>query len=136
MRYRSKLGRVRAATWIAYGVVAGTDLSGRRLSAWLALGVAVLTSLLFLPGYFLTYWEILPDRLVERRLFSRSVLMHFEIVALNPLSVASGDDESVPEHVEVRGVAGRRMLVETSDARGFLEEMLEHLPPIPKPIPS
>jgi hypothetical protein len=134
MRFRSKLGRLRAATWVAYGALLTADLSARLVPFWIALSAGVLTAFLFLLSYYMTYWEILPDRLVEHRLFARSVLMFVEIVALNPMSIAAREDEPTPGFVEVRGVAGRRILVETPHAHRFLTEILEHLPPLPLPV--
>jgi hypothetical protein len=136
MRYHTKVGAVRAVTWITYVVVVTADLAGRRLPLWLALSAGILTSLSFLPNYQCSYWDILPDRLVEQRLFRRSVLMFVEIVALSPTSIAGSEEDPEPELVQVRGVAGRRMLVETPNAREFLKELLDHLPPLPPLIPE
>lgn len=134
MRYRSKLGRVRMTTWLAYAAAVFADISGRRIPAWIAASAGTLTLLLFLPSYLCTYWEILPDRLVEHRLFGRSVLMFVEIVSMSPLTFQTEQEDRLTERVEVRGVAGRRILVETRDSQGFVEEMLEHLPPVPQQI--
>ncbi len=136
MRYRTRVGAARLLTWIAFGVVVAADLSARRFPFWLALSAGVLIFLAFLPNYQWTYWEILADRLVEQRLLRRSVMMFVEVVALSPASLVSEEEGSQPQRIAVRGVAGRHMLIETPQARRFLKEMLEHLPPLPAPIPE
>ena len=133
MRYRTKVGGVRVLTWIAYGALVTANLSARRLPLWLALLAGLFTVLAFFSNYHWTYWEVLPDRVIERRLFRRSVMMFFEIVSIRPTPLIGQEVEPQPHLIAVRGVAGRRMVVYTPQARQFLKEMLEHLPPLPPP---
>ena len=132
MRYRTKLGGLRVATWLAYGVVVTADLLGRRFAVWLAVPAGVLTVLLFLPGYFLGYWEVLPDRLIEQHIFRRTVFLFVEIIDMQPRTAAASEEEELPERVEIQAVRGRSMVVETEEVQAFLDEMLEHLPATPQ----
>jgi len=132
MRFRSKLGRLRVATWLAYGAVVAADLLGRRFPLWIAIAAGVVSVLLFVPGYFLSYWEVLPDRLVEQHMFSRMVFLFVEIIDIFPRSIAVSDEEALPECVAIRAVRGRTMIVETDRVDVFLDEMLEHLPATPQ----
>jgi hypothetical protein len=132
MRYRTKLGGLRVATWLAYGVAVTADLLGRRFAVWLAVPAGVLTVLLFLPGYFLSYWEVLPDRLIEQHIFRRTVFLFVEIIDMQPRTAAASEEEELPERVEIQAVRGRSMVVETEEVQAFLDEMLEHLPATPQ----
>jgi hypothetical protein len=136
MRYRTRLGVIRILTWLAFAIIVATSLAAWGLPAWLASAGGLLILLAFLPVYQWSYWDILPDRLVEQRLFRRSVMLFVEIVSLSPISISSDEDEAQPRLIHVRGVAGRRILVETPQSRKFVQELLEHLPPLPEPPPD
>jgi hypothetical protein len=107
---------------------------------WLAVLAVVAVGLEVYIEDRLSYWEIRPDRLIDRRLVRTVVLPFSEITYVGPFTGYSEGLKRRAERlavfkggdfwIEVRNAKGKRKLLNPADYDGFLAEMRTHLPGI------
>jgi hypothetical protein len=130
MRFRRKLGWIRLATWIAFGLFLAFEQVKRGRPLWIDFAAFVICILLFLPSHLFWYWEIRPDRLIHQRYLARRIFPFSEIVYIGPMTGKASDHETTRNWILVRSEGGQRMIVDTNNHEGFLSEMRKYLPSI------
>ena len=93
------------------------------------LSSAVVFLLFYLPHRF-WYWDLLPDKLVHRRYFRRTVFPLAEIVYIGPMTGPASGNGHVKNWILIRNAAEERMIATPADPDAFLEAARQYLPAI------
>jgi hypothetical protein len=129
MRYRRELGRNAIAVWLCSAVIIAALTFRRDQSFWKASA----SGAGMVPFYYLLYlsrsWEILPDRLIERRFFRAAVVFPFsEITYVGPMTGKAAEFKATAKWILIRNAAGQRIIVHLDDPEVFLAHMRKYLP--------
>jgi hypothetical protein len=130
MRYRRKIGAAGVIVWFAYAAITALAFYRSRHSVLSGAVAAIVVLLLFYVPHLYWYWEILPDRLVHRSYFQRTVWPFQEITYIGPLSGKLAASKAAKNWIEIRNASGQRMIAQPADTKAFLDEMRRHLPEI------
>jgi hypothetical protein len=128
MRYRRELGVTRVGGWLALGAFLSAGLFRKGHPLWVALFCGFAATLLFYIPHFFWYWDILPDRVVHRRYFRRSVFPFSEITYVGPLTGWAAGNNAVRNWILIRNAAGERIVATPADPEAFLANIRKHLP--------
>lgn len=130
MRFRRKLGPVRLITWLALGALLGSSFVRNGYSWWAGVLAAILFVLVSLPSWLFWYWDILPDRLIQRRYFGRTTFLFPDITYCGPVTGNLAGRLQTRDWIEIRTSSGKWMVAQPDDRAAFLNEMRKHLPKV------
>jgi hypothetical protein len=130
MRFYRKLGWIRVATWVGFGLVLSLGQLKQGRPLWLDLLAFFVCVLLFLSSYLFWYWEIQPERLIHRRYLTRVVFPYTEITYIGPVTGRATEHATAKTWILVRTESGQKMIVDAADPPGFLDAIRKYLPRI------
>ncbi|MFT4114834.1 hypothetical protein [Silvibacterium sp.] len=133
MRFRRRLGANAVVAWVLSALFVGFVFLRTGHPPYAAgLAIVVVLLLYALPHIF-WYWDVFPDRLVNRRYFSTRVFSMANIVHVAPMPGHITPRRGKGAWIEVRTragerTAGERMIVQPADADRFLAELRRYVP--------
>jgi len=128
MRFRRRLGANQVVAWVFSALFVGFVFlhAGRPVYA-AVLAVLVVLALYALPHIF-WYWDVLPDRLVNRRYWTMRTFAMDEIEHAGPMAGHMTPRRGRGAWLEVRTRGGERMIVQPADADVFLAMLSKYAP--------
>ncbi len=134
MRYRRRLYIPQVILGIAVGGLIYSSITEASLRKVLEtmLGLTIASA----SAYRWQYWDILPEGVVSRNLWSKQKWLFTDIAYVGPPEGLAAEVSAARKWIIIRDNNGRRLVVQPADREGFIAEMRQHLPNVTHDVPA